>query len=110
VPRLAANRLVVPPFAIARGRQVFVSEHELTIDLSLVEPGSYRVLAVHNFHVEDVSPDLDRCVAGIFLAARRADGAWEEPERFPVECRALETLCVVDVDPGGVVLRRSSAS
>jgi hypothetical protein len=62
-----------------------------------VAPGRYRVLAVHNFHVEDRNDRLDEAVAGLFLAAWRSDGAWEEPERFPVECRNLQVLAVVDV-------------
>jgi hypothetical protein len=55
------------------------------------------VVAVQNFHVEDRNPDLRECVGGVFLAGLRSDGTWEEPESFPVECRALEVLATVEV-------------
>lgn len=57
----------------------------------------YRVLAVQNFWAEDCNPDLSEALAGVFLARRRADDAWEEPENWPVECRTLATLGYIDV-------------
>ena len=69
-----------------------MSASPIRIDFAAVEPGVYRVVAVHNFQVEDRHPDLDRCVAGIFLARRRGDRSWEVPERFPMECRAVGVL------------------
>jgi hypothetical protein len=90
----------VPPFRIERWGQIYVNDAELDIDLSVVADGLYRILAVHNFHVEDRNPNLGECVAGIFLAGRRCDGAWEEPERFPVECRSLRLLATVEVVGG----------
>jgi hypothetical protein len=46
------------------------------------------------------NPDLRACIAGVFLAARRADGSWEEPERFPIECRTLAVLGEVEGEAG----------
>lgn len=82
----------MPPFRLSHLRQHYVSAAEIRIDLASVAPGRYRVLVVHNFHVEDRNPSLDECVAAVFLAAWRDDGRWEEPERFPMECRALAVL------------------
>jgi hypothetical protein len=55
------------------------------------------VLAVQNFHVEDTNPNLDECLAGVFLAGARDDRRWEEPEAFPVECRKLALLAHLEV-------------
>ena len=101
--RLQGATLIVAPFAIRLHRQRYLSPAEIRIDLGAVAPGRYRVLAVHNFHVEDRNPCLDECVAGVFLAARREDGEWEEPERFPVECRALGTLAEIAVPADGAL-------
>lgn len=95
--RLRAGVLTVPPFRLARHGLQYVGAAEVRIDLSQLAPGRYRVLAVHNFHVEDRNPCLNECVAAVFLAARRSDGEWEQPERFPMECRALAVLGVLDV-------------
>ena len=95
-------QLVVAPFRVLRRRQAYLSRSEIRIDLAAILPGTYRVLAVHNFHVEDCNPCLDECLAGVFLAARRADGGWEEPERFPVECREVSVLATLTVDVGAV--------
>lgn len=91
--------LIVSPFRIQKYGQTFINPAELTIDLRSVRPGRYQVIAVHNFQVEDRNPNLNECLGGVFLAARRADGTWEEPESFPVECRTLEVLGYVDVGP-----------
>ena len=92
-----ANLLVVPPFRLHHLRQSYRSPTEIRIDLDGVEAGRYRIVAVHNFHVEDRNPRLDECVAGVFLASRLDDGSWEEPERFPVECRALAVLGELEI-------------
>jgi hypothetical protein len=89
----------VLPFRIEKHGQIFINPMELTIDLRSVRPSRYRVVAVHNFQVEDRNPNLNECLGGVFLAAQRADGTWEEPESFPVECRTLEVLGYVDVEP-----------
>jgi hypothetical protein len=97
--RLRGRTLVVPPFRVDKFGLSFASRAELSIDLEAVRPGHYRVLAVQNFHIEDTNPALGECVAGVFLAARRSDGKWEEPEAFPVECRSLALLGHVEVGP-----------
>lgn len=89
--------LVVPLFRIDRLNRRYVQPSELRVDLSGLEPDLYRVLAVQNFWTEDRNPDLSEVLAGVFLARRRADGIWEEPENWPVECRALGTLGYVDI-------------
>ena len=93
----------MPPFRLRCHRQSYISDAEITIDLSAVVAGRYRIFAVHNFHVEDRNPQLDECVAGVFLAARRDDGRWEEPERFPVECRSIAVL-------GGLVIAEGAGA
>lgn len=87
---------MVPPFRIDCLSRRYVQASELRIDLSGLEPDLYRVLAVQNFWIEDRNPDLGEVLAGVFLARRRADGAWEEPENWPVECRTLGTLGYLD--------------
>ncbi len=89
--------LIVPPFRIQKHGQTFINPMELKIDLRSVRPGRYRVVAVHNFQVEDRNPNLDECLGGVFLASYRADGTWEQPEKFPIECRSLDTLVYVDI-------------
>ena len=84
--------LVIPPFQIERYGQRFRQTTELRIDLRSLEPDRYRIVAVHDFWSEDDESDLSVCLAGVFLARRCADGAWEEPERWPVECRTLAVL------------------
>ena len=98
--RLDGAELVVPPFRIHRFRQAYLNPDEIRIELAAIAPGHYRVMAVHNFHVEDCNPCLDECIAGLFLAAQRDDGSWEEPERFPVECRAVAVLATLRVPDG----------
>jgi len=95
---LACSRhlLTVEPFTIRRYGQAFVLSERLTIDLRQVRAGDYRVVAVHNFHVEDDGVDLDRCIAGVFLAGRVGDG-WEDPHRYPVECRTVGVLAELEV-------------
>ena len=95
--RLDGAELVVAPFRINRFRQIYLNPDEIRIELAAIAPGHYRVMAVHNFHVEDCNPCLDECIAGLFLAAQRDDGSWEEPERLPVECRAVAVLATLRV-------------
>ena len=90
--RVDRETLVIPPFQIERFGQRFRQTTELRIELRSLEPDRYRILAVHDFWSEDDQPDLSVCLAGVFLARLRADGAWEEPERWPVECRTLAVL------------------
>jgi hypothetical protein len=94
--RLDGTVLVIPPFRIDHASQRFLQRSELRIDLSALVPDVYRVLAVQNFWIEDANPELSEVLAGVYLARRRSDGLWEEPENWPVECRTLETLGYVD--------------
>ena len=96
-PDRAAVPAPLPPPELRQSGQI-------RIDLGDVEPGTYRVLAVHNFHVEDRNPRLDECAAGVFLAGRIDGTRWEDPERFPVECRAVAVLGEVEVSPDGLTL------
>ncbi len=89
--------LVVPPFRIDRLAQRFLQRSELRIELTGLVPDVYRVLAVQNFWIEDANPDLSEGLAAVFLARRRVNDAWEEPENWPVECRTLATLGYVDI-------------
>ena len=91
----------IAPFAIRRFQTTYATAGEIAIDLALLDPGRHRLIAVHNFHVEDRNPRLDECAAGVFVAARRSDGEWEEPERFPIECRALAVIAEVVVPRRG---------
>ncbi len=93
-PRMyrTAGMLEVEAFRLDLDGHAYELPAPVRIDLAALRPGRYRVLAVQNFHVEDDNPDLDVSVAGVFLAARRGDGLWEAPERFPVECRTLGAL------------------
>jgi hypothetical protein len=93
---VSGRTLIVPPFRIQRHGLSYTSPAELRIDLAALRPAAYRVVAVHNFHVEDCNPSLEECTAAVFLAAR-LPGGWEEPEAFPVECRTLEILGHVQV-------------
>lgn len=96
VPWLEAGTLIVPPFRIRLGRQCFVQRSALRIDLSRIEPDLYRIIAVQNFWVEDHNPDLEECQGAVFLARRCADGQWEAPENWPVECRTVALLAHLD--------------
>jgi hypothetical protein len=95
--RLEATQLVIPSFQIERSRQRYVQKSELRIELTKLVPDVYRVLAVQNFWAEDRNADLRECLAGVFLARRRMDGSWEEPENWPIECRTLATLGYIDI-------------
>lgn len=98
--RLEKAALVIPPFRLHDLGQFFIQHHELRIDLTSLEPDRYRIVVVQNFWVEDANPDLDECLAGIFLARRRRDGQWEAAENWPVECRSIACLGVLDLaDP-----------
>jgi len=106
--RLDGTELVVGPFRMSRFGQTYINPNEIRIDLAAIASGRYRVIAVHNFHVEDGNPRLDECVAGLFLAAQRDDGSWEEPERFPVECRAVGMLASLQVSEDGAAAELST--
>ena len=92
---VAGATLRIAPFLIRKWEQRYVSPVTLCIDLDRLPPGLYRIVAVHNFRAEDCNPDLEECLAGVFLA-QRLDSRWEEAEDHPVECRSLEALGHLD--------------
>lgn len=95
--RLMGAELLVPAFRLRKFGQTFVSPTQVTIDLRRVEPGRYRLMAVHNFHLEDSNPNLSECLAGVFLARQYSKGTWAQPETYPVECRAIQVLAELEV-------------
>lgn len=98
--RLEQAVLVIPPFRLHDLGQWFVQYEALRIDLKSLEPDLYRIVVVQNFWIEDTNPDLDACLAGIFLARRRRDGHWEVAENWPVECRSIACIGLLDLaDP-----------
>jgi hypothetical protein len=87
--------LRIAPFVIRRSGQTYINPATIEVELQRLPAALYRVVAVHNFQVEDRNPDLDTCLAAIFLA-RRAGDRWEEAEDHPVECRSIEILGYLD--------------
>jgi hypothetical protein len=101
-PRLVPGALLVPPFRIDFLGQGFIHWEAIRIELASLAPDRYRIMVVQNFWIEDPNPDLDQCLAGIFLARRRRDGAWEVAENWPVECRSIACLGELDLSAPGV--------
>jgi len=100
-PKIVGKTLVIEPFRLQLHQQTFVLGNQLEIDLAALRRGWYQILAVQDFWSEDASPDLDESIAGVFLARRRADGRWEAPESWPVECRSLVVLGYLSTQPDG---------
>lgn len=96
-PRLVAGALVIPPFQVSFLGQDFVHWEEMRIELAELAPDRYRIVVVQNFWTEDPNPDLSQCLAGIFLSRRRRDGAWEAAENWPVECRTVAHIGMLDL-------------
>jgi len=94
--RIDGTTLHIAPFRIDRWGQRYVSHGGIEVDLATLAQTLYRIVAVHNFRVEDRNPDLDECAAGVFLA-RQVEGRWEEAEDHPVECRSVAVLGHLDV-------------
>jgi len=92
----AERRFVIAPLRYSVGRQSFVLSRAVPIDLAGLQPDVYRVHLVQDFWSEDTNPVLSDCIAGIFLGRQRLDGAWEEPEHWPIECRSLIVLGTLD--------------
>jgi len=88
---LSGTVLQVGPFRVERWGQTFVSAATLLIELGALAGGRYRIVAAHDFRVEDRDPDLDRARAAVFLA-HRTPARWEEAEDRPLECRSLAVL------------------
>ena len=93
-------QLVVAPFRVLRRRQAYLSRSEIRIDLAAILPGTYRVLAVHNFHVEDCNPCLDECLAVAGLSALELAGAIEQ---LRAQTRAVDRGdSIIKVDGAGL--------
>jgi hypothetical protein len=88
---VAGSRLRIAPFRVDRWGQHYLSRGTIEIDIDALVPTLHRIVAVHDFRVEDRNPDLDECRAAVFLA-RQIEGRWEEAEDHPVECRSLAVL------------------
>jgi hypothetical protein len=101
--RTASHVLVVSPCRLQRGRQTFLLRRSRAIDLRCIESDLYQVHLVQDFWSDDTNPDLSECLAGIFLGRRRQSGDWEVPERWPIECRSLDILGLVDTRQGRYV-------
>lgn len=96
-PQLVGGTLLIPPFRVQYRAQSFIQWTELRIDLATLEADLYRILVVQNFWIEDPNPDLEQCLAGIFLARQRRDGDWETPENWPLECRSVALIGHLDL-------------
>jgi len=87
--------LYVKPFVLRRADVSYINPETIIIDISGLEPDVYRIMAIHNFLVEDCNPRLHECLAGIFLSRKRV-GRWEQAEDHPRECRTLEFLATIN--------------
>jgi hypothetical protein len=99
--RIDNSVLIIPPFKISRNKLIYVNPLPLKIDMHILATAVSRIVVVHNFQVEDCNPDLQECLAGIFFAGL-INGQWEQPEDYPVECRTIEVVGVLDKRAGGI--------
>ena len=95
--QMEKQTMMILPFLIKKFGNEYHSRDDIIIDLDQLEPGRYRIVAVHNFQSEDLNPNLDQCLAGIFLSARLSNQTWQEPEAFPCECRTLSVLGILEI-------------
>jgi hypothetical protein len=102
---LSGWMLRVGPFRIERWGQTFVSAHAVRIGLHGLAHGRYRIVAAHDFRVEDLNPDLEQALAAVFLA-HATPARWEEAEDRPLECRSIAILGELELSahaPGAVL-------
>ena len=99
--RIDNSVLIIPPFKISRNKLIYVNPLPLKIDMHILATAVSRIVVVHNFQVEDCNPDLQECLAGIFFAGL-INGQWEQPEDYPVECRTIEVIGILDKRAGGI--------
>ena len=92
---VTGSTLHIPAFRVDKWGQTYINPEPIAIDLDRLPADRYKIVAVHNFRLEDRNPRLDECLAGVFLA-RRLGLRWEEAEDRPVECRSIEVLGYVD--------------
>ena len=88
--------LRISEFRIHKYQMDYINPYPIMIDLRTLRPGKYRIIAVHNFKVEDKNPDLFVGICGIFLSGKQNDTEWDKPEYLPFECRTLEILGIID--------------
>lgn len=92
---ITGSELRIAPFAVRKWGQLYIHPEAVCIDLERLPATRFRITVVHNFRAEDRNPDLDECLAAIFLA-RRVGPRWEEAEDHPIECRSIEVLGYLD--------------
>ena len=93
------NKVIVPPFCITKFGMSYINPEELVINFSSFKPGYYKIIAVHNFQVEDCNPNLNEALAGVFFA-RRSTGVYQDPEEQPLECRTIKVIGYMDTQKG----------
>ena len=93
---ITGTELRIAPFVVRKWGQLYIHPETLHIGLERLPATLLRITVVHDFRVEDRNPNLDECLAAIFLA-RRLVSRWEEAEDHPIECRSIEVLG--DLDP-----------
>lgn len=99
--RIHDSILTVPPFKIEKHKLIYINPLPLKIDINILPAAVSRIVIVHNFQVEDCNPDLQECLAGIFFTGQ-VNGQWEQPEDYPVECRTIEIIGVLDRRAGEI--------
>lgn len=87
--------IIIPAFSVEKFNQVFVSHGCIRIDTDVLPSALYRITVVHHFQVEDTNPNLDQCIAGIFLSPR-TQGEFARAEDLQTECRSLFHLGYLD--------------
>jgi hypothetical protein len=100
VNQTAPHVLTIPPHQLLREQQTFLLRRPVSIDLRLIELDLYQVHLVQDFWSDDDNPNLTECLACIFLGRRRRTGEWETPEHWPIECRSLVILGMIDTRQG----------
>ena len=89
------SHLFVPVFSIFKYGLKYINSSELIINLDNINQGIYKIMAVHNFQVEDCNPNINECIMGILLSPYR-DGKFAPPEEYPIECRKITDLGYVN--------------
>ena len=100
--RVEGTTLRIAPFVVRRFGVAYASGGEIEIALAGLAEPNVRILAVHDFRIEDRDPDLSRARAAVLLA-RKTGGRWQAAEDPPLECRAVALLGTLDVGARRVV-------
>ena len=94
--------LSIKPFIINKWQVAFINPEIININTSKIAPGLYRIMAIQNFQVEDCNPDLNECLAGVFLSRKLAN-RWEQAEDHPRECRTIDCMAMIDTKKSRVI-------